>query len=243
MPRSSSCTRCQRLPIQCCARAALRSRRWEKSKIGAVIGVHGDDVVRVHVSPHSIIIKFGYCQKYQARSPLRVARSRRHWGEGTIRLQLQAVTIFVLDGVLPGHRHGTQPLVNGARLSAVEIVIDKDLPVAMNLIGPAVEVEELADAKRDQRVSPGRRECLQWRGLESRFHEYESSPSFNSDGNQPVVESDQNFLLPRTRGLPFERSRPTVFPTMVRTLQHRCVTARLGYDRRSVVPAAGLEGA
>src|SRR5580658_1428769 len=66
-----------------------------------------------------------------------------HHGTG-----LQAVTIFVLDGVLLVVEHGIQAFVQMRDVvAAVEVVIDKHFPVAMNVEGSAVEVVQLADAE------------------------------------------------------------------------------------------------
>ena len=68
---------------------------------------------------------------------------------GNHRAGLQAITVFVLDGVLLVIEDRVQSFMQMRNvIAAVEIVIDEDFPVAMNVVGPAVEVVEFADAER-----------------------------------------------------------------------------------------------
>ena len=94
-------------------------------------------------------MKLGYCQKYQARSPLRVAPVAASSVRGDHRTRLQAVAIFILDGVLLVVENAVQSLVQvGHVVAAVEIVVDKDFPVAGDVVDPAIEVMQLGKPER-----------------------------------------------------------------------------------------------
>ena len=79
---------------------------------------------------------------------------------------LQTVTIFVLDGVLLVVENGIQTLVQMRDMIAtVEIIIDKNFPVAMDVEGPAVEVVKFADAKRRNALDQTSEEFGEWCGM------------------------------------------------------------------------------
>ena len=114
-----------------------------------MIGVHGDHIVRIHVS----LVAIDHQIRILPEIPGAIAFARRTGGGifvgGNHRARLQAVTIFVFDGVLLIVEHGAQPLVQvGDMVSAIKIIIDVHLPVALNVVGSAIEIVELADAKR-----------------------------------------------------------------------------------------------
>ncbi len=80
-------------------------------------------------------MKLGYCQKYQCA----VAGARRCRGgvffRGDHRTRLQAVSVFVLNGVLLVLEHAVQRLVKMRHvIAAVEIVIHEYFPVAVQTI-------------------------------------------------------------------------------------------------------------
>src|SRR6201997_1817430 len=127
-------------------------------------------------------------------------------------------------------------------ISAVEVIIDVDFPVAANVISSAVEVMQLADAERRNALYQTAEEFLQRRGLGIEIYEYEALPSFHPDRNQTILSPIKVLHSIELRHA-FERSVQTIFPTMVRTLQHRRLTARLRDDGRSVVTAHVVEGA
>jgi hypothetical protein len=61
---------------------------------------------------------------------------------------LQAVTVLVFDGVLLVIEDRAQTFVKmGNVIAAVEIVIDVDLPVAVNFVAAAVEVVKFSDGE------------------------------------------------------------------------------------------------
>src|ERR1035437_462637 len=127
-------------------------------------------------------------------------------------------------------------------ISAIQVVIDVDLPVAVNVIGPAVEVVQLADAQRHNALDQTAEKLLQGRSLGIEVHEHKALPGFNADWNQAVLTAIKVLHAIELRHA-FERSIQTVFPTVVRTLQNLRVAAGLGHDCRGMMPAHVVESA
>src|SRR5579864_2635868 len=112
----------------------------------------------------------------------------------------------------------------------------------MNVVGPAVEIMELADAKRGNALHQTAQEFLQWRRLRIEVHEYEALPGFDADRNQTILSAIEVLHSLELRHS-FERSIETVLPAVVWTLQNRRLTARRCHHRRGMMPAHVVEGA
>src|ERR1035441_4832505 len=130
----------------------------------------------------------------------------------------------------------------GHVISAVEVIVDVDLPVAMYVVAPTVEVVQLADAERCNAHHQSAEKLLQRRGLGVEVHEHEALPGFHADGNQSVLRAIK-VLHAIELGHALERAVEAVFPAVVRTLQNLRVTAGLSHNGGSVVTADVVEGA
>ena len=111
-----------------------------------MIGIDRDDIVRVHVSRVAVDHEIGILPEIPGAVAFAGGTCRGVFIRGNHRTGLQTVTIFVFDGVLLVIENGIQSLVQMRHvIAAVEIVVDEDLPIAMNVIGSAVEEVQLAD--------------------------------------------------------------------------------------------------
>jgi hypothetical protein len=64
----------------------------------------------------------------------------------------------------------------GNVIPAVEIIVDEHLPVAMNLVHPAIEVMQLAHAEGRHSLDESAKEVLQRRSVRVEIHEHELFP-------------------------------------------------------------------
>ena len=146
--------RCTRSPTAMLCRLYSRSRFADIGEIEiedhcAAIHAIGEHQVRVHVAWYRLIMKFGYCQKYHARSPVARGGGRRIFDRGHHRARLQAVAIVVLDGVLPIIEHAVQGFVQVRHVvSAVEVVVDEHLPVALQAVRTSLEKMQRCQVQR-----------------------------------------------------------------------------------------------
>src|SRR5438270_10016149 len=210
---------------------------------GAMISINWNDIVRVHISlvaidhhvrilpeiPRTIALASGSCSG--------IVVGGDH-GTG-----LKTVTVFIFDGVLLVIENGTQTLVQvGYVISAVEIVIDIHLPIAMNIVRSAIEIMQFADAEGRDALHQAAQKFLQGRGIGIKVHEDKAFPGLNANWKQPVLSTIkiQNAFEFRHA---FQRSIQPIFPTVVRTLQDLCMAAGLSNNRGGVVPADVVEGA
>src|SRR5450631_1154066 len=129
----------------------------------------------------------------------------------------------------------------GHVISAVEVIIDVDLPVAMYVVAPTVEVVQLADAERCNAHHQSAEKLLQGRGLGVEVHEHKALPGFHADGNQSVLRAIQVLHAIELRHA-LERAVEAVFPAVVRTLQNLRVTTGLSHNGSSMVAADIIEG-
>src|ERR1035441_6939953 len=130
----------------------------------------------------------------------------------------------------------------GHVISAVEVIIDVDLPVAMYVVAPPVEVVQLADSEGRNALGEAAEELLQRRGLRVEVHEHKALPGFDLDGNQTVLRAIKVLHAIGLRHA-LERAVEAVFPSVVRTLQNLRMTAGLSHNGGSVVTADIIEGA
>src|SRR5665811_159303 len=130
----------------------------------------------------------------------------------------------------------------GHVIPAVEVIIDVDLPVAMYVVAPTVEVVQFADAERCNAHHQSAEKLLQRRGLGVEVHEHEALPGFHADGNQSVLSTIEVLHAIELRHA-LEKAVEAVFPAVVRTLQNLRVTAGLSHNGGSMVTADVIEGA
>src|SRR5579864_5730432 len=74
-------------------------------------------------------------------------------------------------------------------VSAIQIIVDVYLPVAMNVISSAIEIVELADAERSDALHQATEKLLQRRRLRVEVHKDETLPGFHPDRNQTILRA------------------------------------------------------
>ena len=115
----------------------------------AMIHIHGQDEVRIHVALVMIDHQIGIMPKIPSaitppgRRRGRIFRSRHH------RTGLQAIAVFVLNGVLLVIQDAVQAFMQMRNVVApIQVIVDENFPVAMNVIHSAIEVMQLAQSQR-----------------------------------------------------------------------------------------------
>src|ERR1700682_6249570 len=119
-------------------------------------------------------------------------------------------------------------------ISAIEKIVDEDLPVAMDVVGAAVEEVQLADSQRRDAFDQSSEEFLQGRSMRVEVYEDETLPYLDANRHQAVLSAVEVFYTLEL-GHAFQRSVQTVVPTVIGTTQQRCLTTRLGYDGRGMM--------
>ena len=159
------------------------------------------------------------------------------------RAGLQAITVFVLNRVLLVIENRIQTLVQmGYVVAAIEIVIDEDLPVAMDVESATVEVMKFADAEGGNAFSQAAEKVGERHCIIVEVDEDEALPGFDSYGNQTVLRAIK-ILDSFEFGHTFQRTVESVVPAMIRTVQDGGLAAGFGYDGGSVVATDVVKGA
>ena len=134
MPRSSSCTR---LPTFTDLLVVFAAGVADVAKIkienhAAMIDVDRDDQIRVHVSVVAVDHEVGMLPEIPGAVAFAGGAGRGVRVGGDHGTGLQTVTVFILNGVLLVIENRIQTFVQMRHVvSAVEVVIDKNLPVAV----------------------------------------------------------------------------------------------------------------
>src|ERR1700682_4305138 len=103
-------------------------------------------------------------------------------------------------------------------ISAIEIIVDEDLPVAMDVVGGAVEEVQLADSERRDAFDQASEEFLKRRSLWVEIYKDKTFPYLNAHRNQTVL-SPLKVLDPLELRHAFQGSIQAVVPAVVRTTQ------------------------
>src|SRR5207249_5694543 len=113
--------------------------------------------------------------------------------------------------------HRIQLLVKmGHVVSAIEIVVDKNLPVAMNVVAPAIEEVQLADPQRRPALDQSAKELLQRHRLLIKVRENKALPSAHSNRHQAVLRTVEVLHAIELRHS-LQRSIQPVPPAVIRT--------------------------
>src|SRR6267154_4138872 len=99
-------------------------------------------------------------------------------------------------------------------ISAVEIIVDKDLPVAMNVVRGAGEEVKLADAKRPDPLDQSSEKFLKRHSVGIEIYEDEALPYFDANRHQTVLSTIKVLHTFELRHA-FQRPIQTVVPTVV----------------------------
>src|SRR5579863_4320800 len=209
----------------------------------AMVRVHRDDIVGVHVSLVAVDHKIRILPEVPgAVAFARGAGSSILFG-GNHRAGLQTVTILVFDGVLLVIKNRTQSFMQMRNvIPAIEVVIHIDLPITANVITAAVEVMQFADAERsDARPQPAEK-LRQRRRVRIEIDKDEALPGFDTNRNEPILRS-LKILHTFELGHALKRAVHAVLPPVVGTLENFRAATGLGYDSSSVMAAHVIESA
>ena len=127
-------------------------------------------------------------------------------------------------------------------VAAVEIVVDEDLPVAVEGVGSALEEVQGAEVERSNAGSKPAQKFCQRRGVGIEIDEDELLPGFDLDRNQPIlraVEAADAFELGRA----LERAVEAVAPAVIGTAKNARRALLFRGDCRCVMAADVEEGA
>ena len=208
-----------------------------------MIDVDGDYQIRVHVSLIAVDHEVGMLPEipgavaFASGSGGGVRVGRDHGA------RLETVTVFVLDGVLLVIENRVQAFVEMRDVVAtVEVVIDENFPVAIDVVGAAVEVVEFADAQGGHAAYQAAEKFGERGGVVVEVDEDETLPGFDSNGDKAVLRAIEIFHAFEF-GHTFQGTIEAVVPAVIGTMQERGLAAGFGYDGGGVVTADIVESA
>src|SRR5258708_30738733 len=111
-------------------------------------------------------------------------------------------------------------------IPAVEIIVDEDLPVAIDVVGAAIEVMQIADAEESDALGESAEKLGQGRGVIVEIDEDKTLPGFNANGNQAILGAVK-ILDAFKLGHALEGTIETIIPAAIRTMQQSRLPARL----------------
>ncbi len=148
---------------------------------------------------------------------------------------MQAISIFVFNRVLLVVKYRTQAFMKMRHvITAVEIVVDENFPIAMDVVASTVEEMQVADAQGSHTRNESAEEIIQGNCIGIKIDKDKALPSFDLNRNQAIVgplELGDAFELRHS----FQRAIKPIFPSVIRTLKNRSMSARLRYHRRGVM--------
>ena len=130
----------------------------------------------------------------------------------------------------------------GHVVAAIEIIIDEDLPVAMDVESATVEVMKFADAEGGDALTRPPRNSAKRHCVIVEVDEDEALPGFDSYWNEAVLRTVK-ILDSFEFGHTFQGTVESVVPTMIGTVQDGGIAAGFGHDSGSVVATDIVKGA
>ena len=127
-------------------------------------------------------------------------------------------------------------------IAAVEVVVDEDLPVAVQAVRPALEEVQRAEIERRNSLHQPAQEIRQGRGFRIEVDEDELLPGFHAHGQQSVlraIEGADAFELRRA----LQRAVQAVAPAVIRTAQDAGRALLFGHDGGGMMAADVVERA
>src|ERR1022692_146445 len=125
-------------------------------------------------------------------------------------------------------------------ISAIEIVVDEHLPVAMDVIHAAVEAMQFAHIERRHSLHQPAKKIWQRRGFWIEIHEHELFPDLDLHRRQAILLAVK-VLYPVELRHALQRTVQSIIPTVIRAMQDRSLSARFGNYRGSMVAAHVVE--
>src|SRR5579863_776696 len=127
-------------------------------------------------------------------------------------------------------------------IAAVEIVIHKYFPIAVDIEGASLEEVKFPDAERRHPLNQPAKKVVQRRRIRIEIHEDKAFPSLDANGYQTVLRPIE-VLHAIELGHAFQGSIQAILPAVIRALENGSVSARLCHDRRRMVAADVIESA
>src|SRR5579871_3410532 len=111
-------------------------------------------------------------------------------------------------------------------IAAIEVVVDEHLPVAMNVVGAAIEIVQLADAQRRDSLDQASEKFRQRPGMAVEIDEDKTFPGFDANRYQPVLPAIEILHAFELRHA-FQGAIESIIPSVIRTMQQRRHSAGL----------------
>src|SRR6266478_5940552 len=127
-------------------------------------------------------------------------------------------------------------------VTAVEVVVDKHFPVAMDVVSAPVKVAQFADAEGRDALDETAKKFGERRRLVVQVDEDEALPGFDPDRDEAVLRKIKILDAFELRH-PLQGAIEAVVPAVVRTMQQRSLAAGLSYDGSGMVAADIVEAA
>ena len=156
---------------------------------GAFVGTERKDEVGVHHAFVGVDHEIGIDPEIEGAALARGADFGAGVFAGRERAGLQAGALEIFDGVFGVFDDAAQAFVGvGDVVAAVEIVVDVDLPIAIERVDAAIEVVEFfCELERGDEFGDGAEEFLERHGFAVEIDEDEIFPGVEADGDEAVV--------------------------------------------------------
>src|SRR5664279_3133477 len=230
------------LAIAFCSRFADVVKVEIEDHCAAVNSVRQHEV-GVHVSLVEVDHEVGILPEVPRTISLARGRCRGIDSGRNHRTRLQAVPVFVLDGVLLVIEHAVERLVQMRHVvSAIEVVVDKHLPVALQRVHAALEEMQVREVERGDAAYQPAEKVGKRSGLGIEIDEDKLLPRAYLYRNQSVlgaIESANTFELRSA----FQCAVESIAPTVIRAAKNCSIARSFGDDRRRMMAADVVESA
>src|SRR5260370_1317768 len=158
---------------------------------GALVDGERDDEIGIHDAFVSVDHEVGIEPEIEGAGVARGGDTGGGIGVGGKRAGLQASALEIFDGVLGVLDDAAEAFVGvGNVIAAVEIVVDVDLPVAIEGIDAAIEVLQLLrELQRGDEFRNGAEEFAKRGGLGIEIDENEIFPGVDADGDEAILRA------------------------------------------------------
>jgi len=211
---------------------------------GALVDAEREDEVGVHDTGIGVNHEVGIDPKIEGVVLAGGADGGIRGSGGVERAGLQAGALEILDGVLCVFDDAAEALVGvGNVITAVEVIVDVDLPVAIQRINAAIEVVKFFGEieGRDERRNFAEK-FSEWRGFAIEIDEDEIFPGVDADGDKAMV-----FAIKIADAFKFdhalEHTVVAVGPAMVGAAELLRAAGYAGFDGGGVMAADVVESA
>src|SRR5882762_1171405 len=214
----------------------------EVENYSAMVDVQRQHQVGVHVTRVTVDHEVGILPEVPSAIAFASSAGSSVFIGGHHRARLQAVPVFVFDGVLLVIENAAEGLVQVRNVVAtIKIIVDEDLPVACNVVDLAVKEVQLAKAERLAALHQSTQETAQWFGLWIEVDEDKRFPGFHLYRKQSVFLAVKVLHALELRHS-LQRAVQTVIPPVIWTMEDRGTAAWFRDHFGSVVTTYIVEG-